>query len=519
MLTTAIWCVGSMMEYGSRDIAQKILWVQFEYAGRNGAPVFFLLFCLEYAQIDKRLTRPQQRALFCIPLLIQLLAATNSYHHLVWTGVVMNAHGAEPIVLKHSIGYSIALGYGFILTLIGSICLFWTSIRYAGVYRRQALAVIAGAIFPRLVNIFNARGLMPELGHEWTPVAIAVTGMAFAIGIFVFKLVDVVPIARETLIETMSDGIIVLDAANRILDVNPAARRILSVQASGVARLEPGDIVERLPMLGAGGYGLHELKVESNADSYDSRHIEILITPIDDRQGNASGKLILLRDVTEQKRSEGEVRLAHAALQSKVAEIELLQEELRVQATTDALTQLYNRRYLDAALERELLSARECREPLSIVMLDIDHFKRINDTYGHHAGDEILIQFAELLRSRAGERATVCRYGGEEFLVLLPATSIGEAEVCVEQWRRRMEEMVVPFGSSELRATISAGLAEYPTHGETSVRLLQLCDRALYRAKDLGRNRIEIAPSSPSSALILPDACVVASPTPDSPRV
>ena len=186
---------------------------------------------------------------------------------------------------------------------------------------------------------------------------------------------------------------------------------------------------------------------------------------------------------------ENDLKESNAMLQHQLEEIHRLQAELREQAVRDGLTNLFNRRYLDETLERELARAKREGYPLSLVMIDIDHFKQLNDTYGHQAGDKVLRELAALLWGDIRAEDVPCRYGGEEFLVLLPRMPLDVAHERAEGWRRTFQAARVPFGEFHLEATISCGLAAYPEHARSPDELVRCCDEALYAAKHRGRNR------------------------------
>ncbi len=192
-------------------------------------------------------------------------------------------------------------------------------------------------------------------------------------------------------------------------------------------------------------------------------------------------------------RAETELRRVNERLHAQLAEIQALQAQLREQAIRDALTGLFNRRYLQETLEREVLRAKREATPIGLVMLDIDHFKKLNDTYGHKAGDVMLQTLGELLRTQTRGSDVACRYGGEEFVVVLPGASIEVAQQRAEQWRQSFEAVHVPYDSHDLRATIALGVAAFPKHGATSDEVLRVADAALYLAKAEGRNRVVVA--------------------------
>ncbi|HXJ92682.1 MAG TPA: diguanylate cyclase [Terriglobia bacterium] len=167
-------------------------------------------------------------------------------------------------------------------------------------------------------------------------------------------------------------------------------------------------------------------------------------------------------------------------------------EALRVQAIRDPLTGLFNRRYMGEALERELRRAEHGGQPLSMIMLDVDHFKRFNDTSGHQAGDDLLIHIGSLLQARTRREDIACRYGGEEFLLILPGAPLEAALRRAEELRRQIRESTVEHRGQSLGGiSVSAGVACFPEHGTSADGLLRAADMTLYRAKELGRDRVE----------------------------
>jgi diguanylate cyclase (GGDEF)-like protein len=208
------------------------------------------------------------------------------------------------------------------------------------------------------------------------------------------------------------------------------------------------------------------------------RVYECELVPI--REGNYVN--LYARDITERKRAEEEVQL--------------LQAQLREQAIRDPLTGLYNRRYLNETLERELARATREDYPVSCVMIDIDHFKNVNDTFGHAAGDAMLQSLGAQLVNQSRVADLVYRYGGEEFLVILPNVTAEIAFQIAERWRRTfLASTVLLQDSSSANATLSCGISEFPAHGSSGGELIAAADQAMYRAKAMGRNRVEVARS------------------------
>jgi diguanylate cyclase (GGDEF)-like protein len=171
-----------------------------------------------------------------------------------------------------------------------------------------------------------------------------------------------------------------------------------------------------------------------------------------------------------------------------------LKETLRTQSIRDPLTGLFNRRYLEVSLERELQRSARRSQTLAVLMLDIDHFKRFNDSHGHEAGDALLAQFAEVLQRAARSEDIACRYGGEEFTVILLEADAATAQRRAETIRQATADMSVTYRQQQLpHVTVSIGLAVYPRDAQTPAELLRRADAALYLAKKAGRNRVATA--------------------------
>ncbi|HEU0201912.1 MAG TPA: diguanylate cyclase [Burkholderiaceae bacterium] len=170
-----------------------------------------------------------------------------------------------------------------------------------------------------------------------------------------------------------------------------------------------------------------------------------------------------------------------------------LREALRSQATRDALTGLYNRRFMEDAMARELRLAVRRDSPLAMLMLDIDHFKRLNDTFGHDVGDAVLKEIAGLIHARIRATDLAYRYGGEELLVILPDTPLAEATRLAHDLQQAVRDLRVMSGERAVPVTVSIGVAGFPEHGDAAAKLLRAADAALYRAKRDGRDRVALA--------------------------
>ena len=224
---------------------------------------------------------------------------------------------------------------------------------------------------------------------------------------------------------------------------------------------------------------------------------EVVTTLLLDDAGQPYAVHGITRDISERKATQLRLHEINEQLRFKLEEIEKLQVALQEQAIRDALTGCFNRRYFDETLERELSRARREGYPLALLMLDLDHFKQINDTYGHQAGDEALKMLVETLKPDIRQEDVFCRYGGEEFVVLIPRMPLAIAADRAERWRQMIADICFKFGNFDLRFTASIGVASYPEHGKVPDELTQFADLALYIAKHEGRNRVVVYEETP----------------------
>jgi diguanylate cyclase (GGDEF)-like protein/PAS domain S-box-containing protein len=217
-----------------------------------------------------------------------------------------------------------------------------------------------------------------------------------------------------------------------------------------------------------------------------------------------AGVILFTEDISERKRSEERIMQLNAELETHVrertsqledtvadlqqalADAEGLRRELREQAIRDPLTGLFNRRYLEETLDREVARATRAQSTLGVVMLDLDKFKLLNDTFGHTAGDTALREVGHLLRENVRAGDVACRYGGDEFVVVMPDTSLENAG-------RKAHALLELFKRAPSALESSLGVVAFPSHGRVGAELLKAADAALYRAKQAGGNRVIVA--------------------------
>ncbi len=235
----------------------------------------------------------------------------------------------------------------------------------------------------------------------------------------------------------------------------------------------------------------------------------ILVTARDSTQDKVEGleagaddyltKPINFPELEARVRSMLRIKRLQDELDEKNRELELMNKRLRKLSITDGLTELFNHRHIQQLLREEFERSRRTGEPMAVAMLDLDRFKQVNDTYGHQTGDVILYETAKILRETAREIDMVGRYGGEEFMAILPDTDEEEAARFAERVRNAVAEHVYHDEATEVRMTVSSGVASYPqVDADSPDQVVKRADEALYRAKESGRNRVVLASELPA---------------------
>jgi diguanylate cyclase (GGDEF)-like protein len=212
-------------------------------------------------------------------------------------------------------------------------------------------------------------------------------------------------------------------------------------------------------------------------------------------QFKANEKLRELQAVLEERvrQRTSELDFSNQQLTMQLEHVNGLQEKLRQEAIHDSLTSLFNRRFLDETLPIELARLKREKRPLTLLMLDIDHFKNINDTHGHQVGDAVLQSVGNALKTSVRAGDIVCRYGGEEFILVFPGMNAADGRTRAETLRVLIASQTVSGRDRLIGVTISIGGSVFPNDGNSSDELISVADLALYRAKQNGRNRVEFA--------------------------
>ena len=469
MISVAFWTVAGGLELLFLDLPSNITWSKVSYLGIVNIAPFLLVFVLEYTGRERWLTRPYLAVLWAVPVVILLLVATNEWHHWIWSSVVPNPDPFNPIpIFYHGIGYWIFLAYTYVILFVASAMLIWTAVRLPRSNRAQLIAILVGVPLPWLANVLYVSGKSPVPVWDLAPIAFGLAGFALSLGIYRFRLLDLVPLARDKVYESLHDGLVVLDPQSRIVDINPAAGAMIGKNIEQVFGRPFGEFFPGLlELLGRGGV------TEMPMGPERAIWMEVQVSELRNSRQVLTGQLVALHDISERKAVE-------QALEAKSRELARL-------AVTDVLTQLYNRRYAEDVLRAEFQRASRYHVPLSLALFDIDLFKQINDSFGHAVGDDVLREVAARLHEAMRGSDIVARVGGDEFLVILPNTGLQDAWLAVERFRSRLSEKEFePIGEA---ITISGGVTAWFS-GDEPDEALRRADRLLYRAKGAGRKTI-----------------------------
>jgi diguanylate cyclase (GGDEF)-like protein/PAS domain S-box-containing protein len=469
MLALSWWDLTYSMFWAKAAAPYPNFWLYITYVSAVIVPAALMLFAMQLAGLDRLLKYPLILALCLEPLFVLFGLFTDPQHGLFFgdrpTQAIGMIMGNGPIFWTNVI-------YSYLLILIAYLVLIRRFIQTAGIYRKQIAVVLLAIGLPWLSSLlFVFFDFRPFPNADNTPLTFTVAGLALAYALRRHRFLNLIPIARHVLIENMSDGLLVLDSQNRLVDINPAALQILGLTKKSRIGEPVEDVFAEWSDIVKALYEVNNIRTEVTIGYPAKTYLDLKVSPLYDKARNLIGRLVVWRDITPLKKA---------------------QAELHEQAIRDPLTGLYNRRYLQQRLEHELARATRDNQPISFVMVDIDHFKGVNDTFGHSAGDVVLQKLATQLLSHTRLADIVCRYGGEEFLVVLPNVSAEVAYEIAERWRKLFPGSTMPIEYTEVRATVSCGISVFPEHGSTSEELISAADKALYYAKQAGRNRVTV---------------------------
>jgi diguanylate cyclase (GGDEF)-like protein len=472
MLGVAIYSLGYSISISRTTLEDVFQVIHFEYIGLAFIPTLLLLFALHFIR-RKPLPKALTVLLLVIPMITIIMVFTTPSHQFHYIHPRLVNIGSFPVFAFdpgpwykiNSVWTELTIISAFLLLLVNAV-------RAPLKQKRQAITIAVGAFLPILSSLLYFLDLIPGKPGKIEPTSfsMAVTGVFFAFALFKLGLFELVPAARELALDSIRDGFLVLDRHEHVQDLNQAALRLPGAMdfRIGSPLPEGNSLVEQLTPLLTKEVDQLDFSVELPDHSIQFYHAKAY--PIQSTTRRNNGTAILIYDVTE---TVGLVK------------------KLNQQANTDELTGIFNRRYLIQLGIQELKRARRDRTPLGIMMMDLDHFKYINDIHGHLAGDEVLRSTAQCFQSGLRDDDILGRYGGEEFVALLPGADLPAVIQIAERLRQQIGTLAIPFGEKNITVTASFGVHAFCSNQETSLdELFNIADQALYKAKSSGRNRV-----------------------------
>ncbi len=449
---------------------------------------------------------------FIIPILSVIISFTNKSHHLMTTNLsfYLNENTYGPYFIVHAL-------YTYSILGVGLMWFVRYTINNFGLFSRQAQLICLGSIIPIINATLMTFKIIPSnmfqnsLGFSF---AIILYGMC----ITYYDFLNVVPIAFEKIADYISDGFIVLSKNYLLIHSNKTFIDLFSELNISPKSINFLDYCETFGLAKEQTKEDIHLAVSNNIPVVSEKHIHfpnfdkyfiIEITPIYSKHKHLA-TVLLFKNITTLKKNIIELELtnkeldqANQEIQSHYTKIEELNRRLKGMADTDGLTGIYNRRFFEEYYTIEAsritnqnkhLNQTDSCKNFSVAIIDIDNFKRVNDTYGHLIGDTVLKQTVNIINSIIFTRDVLCRYGGEEFVVMFTNTDKLGAIRASEKIRQKIEENLFDFGNGTYgHITISIGLAifnESYTEGEDIKNVLRVADKRLYAAKHSGKNQV-----------------------------
>lgn len=463
----AIYAFGYALSLASTTVEGMEFWTTVQYLGMPFSAPATLILVLQYIGYDRHLNKNTYFLYYLIPSISFLLLATNDYHHLFYQSVYLEYRNATPI-MQITLGqwYLIHGAYTFGTLAIAFVLLAIYWFRGKSRQTKQVVILLTGILVPIVASFSYLIGLTPS-GLDPVPIAMLFSSSLYLYSIISTRFLLVPPIEKDYIFESMGDAVLVLDQTYHLKDFNKAAFTLFSDVKIGMHIAAVLGLDNQLLPL------LKNIDIDSIITEVEMRnksateYYQVKVSPIKKGESIIVGTTIIFTNITEQKKE---------------------QLNLTKIAYTDGLTQIYNRAYVLSVAEKKVAS----HDKMAVILFDIDHFKKINDNYGHFGGDEALKHVAALCKSMVPENGIFGRYGGEEFILFLFGKEAEEAIVISSNLRRIIEESPLYYNEIVINITASFGVAI----NEKCIALTPLigeADEALYVSKREGRNTVFVA--------------------------
>lgn len=462
-LVSAVYVFGTSIQVSAQDISRATLGYKMKYFGVPFITAAWIAFA-HRIKFKRNMTFLELVISLAIPALTVFLVTTNEHHHLYYAEVSMADYGGA--VLSRRIPgpfYYLNVAHTYFGVIFG-IYVFgqaWRQSKWG--LRNPYFWLFVGRVFHGIVAAIYLAGLTP-MGLDIFPIVYLLVAIPCSVALFRYNLFDTQYVYSQEVFSRIKEGLICIDDQGLLVDFNNAAQRVFP----WLRQENKGKPITAFPR-GQEMVNHNESDFSMTFAMEDGvRHYEIRVTSLMERNRNV-GRIYILVDETERKR---------------------LIDELNYLAEYDSLTGVYNRRKILEVING-LMEQASLYEPLSLLILDMDNFKSINDSYGHLAGDQVLKNVIAACEKVIDSKGLIGRYGGEEFVVVLPKTDAPAAAVLAEQILAVIARTVTVVDGEALSVTASLGLASsamLQTDSKTPEKLLGLADAALYQAKGNGKN-------------------------------
>ncbi|MDZ5710702.1 histidine kinase N-terminal 7TM domain-containing diguanylate cyclase [Jeotgalibacillus haloalkalitolerans] len=467
----SIYCFGTAFSLLSTSLEELKFWTTVLYVGLPISAPLGLLFIMQYLGFN--IFKKRYLLLLLIPFISLMMVATNDFHHLYYRVYEIDPVLGAPYVYQE-------IGFWYLIHGIFTFSSMFTAFylllsqwrETSSEYRPQLVALLFGQLLPMMTAFIYLIGLTPP-GIDPVPMVFWISSMLYLWAIGSSRLFRIMPIAKMTIFNNINDGVIVLDTYGRLIEFNEASEKMFP----GLTNKMFGKHIEEL-WQAFSGKSL-PFKIEKEAlqkdlqfSGPDHREYTYQLRTKPFQHGlHHKGQLLIFTDITEVKR---------------------LQLQLEHLAYYDELTQIYNRRAFFRKCDQYFAEAKDHKLPLTVILMDIDHFKRVNDTYGHAVGDQVLNHMVKVCEEKLEPGQLFGRYGGEEFVLALQNTDLIKGEELAEQLRHYVEDHPFKMEEGVLPITLSLGVSSANHEpDETLFQLLNQADKALYQAKEGGRNRVK----------------------------
>lgn len=469
LIFAQIWIIAQGMEMAAQVLPVKLFWANIQYLPISLTSVTFLFMSMQFTGYDKWIVKRWHRSFFLImPVIMNILIWTDGITGWLRHDVHLNTDGPFSTVEKtFSPFFYVFAAYNYVILLFTIFILISSLKGKLTIYRKQTVFLLVALILPFISIVLHNIGV-DIYGVDSTPAVFGLCAIIIFYGIFRYKLFDVVPIAHSLIISSMKIGMIVLDQDGRLLDVNPAAKKILNIASDDVIghslESELNCCTEMLRIFREGKETVYEMDCQSDGRSC---YYEISFMHVTGFDKAFIGWLIQIYDITGRKNTELIVKYA---------------------AQHDPLTGLPNRDYFKSLFDEKLNAVKANNGKLAVAYVDLDNYKNINDKYGHDVGDNVLSIVARRLQETLDEKAAVSRIGGDEYIAVLPGSGNDEDISLIGDKILGSLRETIRYEQVSLNITASVGFSIYPDDGDEYEVLIKKADQAMYNAKSNNKN-------------------------------